>query len=80
MDIENGRSTFLNWTSKVIPTDGAKLMKPNSLVDRFVQMEYDQVILDSCTRSRRCAFLGKVTGMVPANEPPMVKLNTEREK
>ena len=71
---------FLNWTSKVVPTDSAKLMKPNSLVDRFVQMEYDQAILDSCTRSKRCASLGKVTGVVLANEPPMVKLNTGREK
>ena len=43
-------------------------------------MEYDQAILDSCTRSKRCAFIGKVAGVMPANEPPMVKLNTEKEK
>ena len=30
------------------------MMKPNSSVDRFVQMEYDQAILDSCTRSESC--------------------------
>ena len=71
---------FLNWTSKVVPTNGAKLMKPNSLVDRFVQMEYDQAILDSYTRSKRCASLGKFTSMVLANKPLMVKLNTGREK
>ena len=71
---------FLNWTLKVVSTDGAKLMKPNPLVDKFVQMEYDQAIMDSCTRSKRCASLGKVTGVVLANEPPMLKLNTGREK
>ena len=71
---------FLNWSLKVVPTNNAKLMKPNSSIDTFIQMEYDQAILDSCTISKRCASLEKVTGMVPANEPLMVKLNIEREK
>ena len=70
---------FINWSSKIVPTNGTNLMKPNYSVDRFVQMEYDQAILDSCTRSKRCASLEKVIGVVPANEPLMVKLNIERK-
>lgn len=54
-------------------------MKPNFSVDKYVQIEYAQATLDSCTRSKNCVSIGKVTGMVPANERPMVKSKTERE-
>ena len=54
-------------------------MKPNFSVDKYVQIKYGQATLDSCTRSKNCVSIGKVTGMVPASEPPMVKSKTERE-
>ena len=34
-------------------------------------MEYDQMNLESCTKSKNCVSLRKVTDMVPANKPPM---------
>ena len=40
---------------------------------------YDQKNLASCTRARNCVSLGKVTGVMPANEPPMIKSNTGEE-
>ena len=54
-------------------------MKPNSSVDRFVQMEYGQKNLESCTKPRSCVSLKRVTGVVPANEPPMIKSSTGEE-
>ena len=52
-------------------------MKLNSSVDRFVQMEYDQMNLEYCTGLTNCDSLGKVTNVVPANEPPIIKSNSE---
>lgn len=45
----------------------------------FVQMEYDQKSLAFYTRARNSVSLIKVTGVVPANEPPMIKSNTGEE-
>lgn len=45
----------------------------------FVQMEYDQKNLAFYTRARNSVSLIKVTVVVPANEPPMIKSNTGEE-
>ena len=42
-------------------------------------MEYDQKNLAFYTRARNSVSLIKVTGVVPANEPPMIKSNTGEE-
>ena len=54
-------------------------MKLNSSVDRFVQMEYGQKNLESCTKPKSCVSLERVTRVVPANEPSMIKLSTREE-
>ena len=48
-------------------------MRPNFSVVGFIQTEYDQEALEPCIRAKSCFSLGKVTGVVPANEPPITK-------
>ena len=48
-------------------------MKPNSSVDELVQIVYDKDGLKPYTKTKKDVPLGKVTGVVPANDPPMIK-------
>ena len=54
------------------------MMKPNSSVDRFVQMECDQGLRVSA-QDQRIVSLGKITSMVPTNVLLIVKSDTKRE-
>ena len=48
-------------------------MKPNSSVNELVQMGYDQDGLKPCTKTKKDVSLRKVTSVVLANEPSMIK-------
>ena len=54
-------------------------MKPNSSIDRFVQMEYGQKNLESYTKPRSGVSLESVIGVVPANKPLMFKSSIGEE-
>ena len=55
-------------------------MKPNSSVDMFIQTESDKNEFNTCNRITMDVPPSKVTNVVPANEPPMIKQDIEREK
>ena len=49
------------------------LMKPNSSIDELVQTGSNQDGFKPCTKTKKDVSLGKVTSVVPANGPSMIK-------